>query len=200
MFQKGLVTIGILLSTLYLLVVVSKMFFADILYKDSLTTGNLTYATSAIKLFPNNPFFLIQTSLLSAQSNLPNQAEKFSKQALQISPGEINFYKTSYRIYTILATKNPIYLKNALLVLQKAESIAPTDAVIPYQIANILAILDDSDQAIKYYQKSILLKPNYDIAMIQLAKLYKEQKNYSEAKKLIESAIKINPANSIHRN
>jgi len=171
------------------------MYFADFLYKQSQSSNEYELALAAKNLFPQNPHFLLQAARLAAINNQQAQAAVFIRLALATSPSEINFYKLSSQIYTSMAVKKATYLQDALKTLQKAKTLAPTDPVLPYQIANILSAIKNNKEAIIYYEKAIQLKPNYDNAMMRLAEVYIEQKNYSKTKELLDSAIKINPQN-----
>lgn len=179
----------------YWLLVIGKMFFADLLYKYSLSGNNFPAAKAAKNLFPSNPFILMQAAKLAATNNLPTEALSWSRQAIQTSPGEINFYKLQSQIFTTLAITKPTYLDKAIQSLQEASLRAPTDPVLPYQLGNIYFAQNQLTVAETFYQKALSLKPNYDLAMLKLATIYVEQKKYPEAKKMLDSATRINPLN-----
>lgn len=186
--SKIILTLFVLSLTSLGLIFIANLFISDLFYADN-------KPEKALMLNPFNPNFLINTAYFKAKNYQDPVAVKLAQAALNQSPADINFYKLQSQTLTQLATQNPNYLKDAIQSLEKAEQFAPTDPTIPFQIAQILEVVNRQDLAKNYYEKALKLKPNYDHAMLPLAQIYIEYKNYSEAKKLLEYSIEINPKN-----
>ncbi|MDP4009484.1 MAG: O-antigen ligase family protein [Candidatus Shapirobacteria bacterium] len=121
------------------------------------------------------------------------ETENYSNQALLISPANINFWKERAQSYYYLSSIDPKYFQNAITALSKATILAPTDAKSFYLLGKFLQTANLSDKAIPFYQKAIELKFNYDYAYFDLAKIYFDSKNYSEAKKYFQMVLKYAP-------
>jgi tetratricopeptide (TPR) repeat protein len=184
-----------ILFTIICTVTILKIFFADILYRQSQLTNSYPLAKSAKNLFPDNPHILLQLARTAARQDKPAEAITYTKLALSTSPSEINFYKLASGVYNTLAIKQPSYLGPSLDLLLKAQTLAPTDPVLTYQIGNLYFALGRYKDAEVAFTKALDQKPNFDNSMIRLSEVYVAQKRYPEAKQLLESAIKINPKN-----
>jgi O-antigen ligase len=122
-----------------------------------------------------------------------HETENYSNQALLISPANINFWKERAQNYYYLSSIDPKYFQNAITALSKAAILAPTDAKSFYLLGKFLQTANLSDEAIPFYEKAIQLKSNYDYAYFELAKIYFDTKNYSEAKKYFQMVLKYAP-------
>lgn len=95
--------------------------------------------------------------------------------ALQLNPRHLNFYKAKVRILIQLAPFNPQLLVQAEETLHQALKLAPTDAKLLYNLGLVELSLEKTELGIETLKKTILLKPNYEVARMALAKQYEQQ-------------------------
>jgi len=77
--------------------------------------------------------------------------------------------------------------------LKKSLNINPESAVCYFQIGNVYQDSNNFIDAKYFYNQSILKKDNYIEAIINLAKLYKNNGEFEKSKVYAEEALKINP-------
>ena len=73
--------------------------------------------------------------------------------------------------------------------------VCPNNAKVHYNVAKIVAEREtqhDQDLAAAEYRRALELYPRYEQAMNNLANIYRHQRNYAEAKKLLLRAVDIN--------
>ena len=147
----------------------------------------LTELNLAVKFNPSEPVFYSKRSVVlskivadlsrseenSGAKQFIGQAIEDSAKSLSISPYHINFYKERAKMLYYLAFYDLDYINLAIETLTVAAQIAPTDAKIPYNIASAYQVLDNDQEAKKYFEKSLELKPNYLEAKEALARLEK---------------------------
>jgi len=98
-----------------------------------------------------------------------------SQKSLEINPVHLNLYKTQLKVLIHLATINPDYYFQAEQTLEKAISLAPTDAKLYYNLGIIKDVTEQNKASIDSFKKSIKLKPNYKQARQVLAETYQSQ-------------------------
>lgn len=174
---------------------------ADIEYvqaKSLLDSGNLELGLekldSAISKNPSEATYIdtfadryAQYAVAFAQAGDATQSAALAETALQAStlvmqlnPEQLNFHRTRARLLITLGQIDPMYLEEAVSVLQDARKRAPTDAKLLFNIGALEMELDDTDAAIAALTEAIELKPNYQSARWQLA-LAHERAGNSEA-------------------
>jgi tetratricopeptide (TPR) repeat protein len=94
-----------------------------------------------------------------------------SDKTLQLNPNNLNFYRSRTRVLITLAQAAPQLLKDALKVMDTAQTLSPTDPKITYNRALLNESLGNSDLAIQLLKKAIEMKPNYDGAKEQLRRI-----------------------------
>lgn len=157
----------------------------------------------------NEPIYLGKASYLAAKLAIIYNSQKdkatsekmidesldYSNQAVQISPSSTNAWKERAQIFYFLSTIDIKYFKNAIQSLITATTLAPTDAKNFYMIGKFLQSANYSEEAIPYFEKAVLLKPNYDYALFELGKIYSDQKDFKKAKINFEKVLEIAPTN-----
>jgi Flp pilus assembly protein TadD len=126
-----------------------------------------TYGQLAVALAENK-----QASLAG---QVVQEAIKTSDKTMELNPVHLNFYKSRAHLYIILAQLNPKFLDEAVTTLQKAQTLAPTDTKILYNLALILIEQGKADQGTKILEQVIVMKPNYDAARFSLGQQYEKQ-------------------------
>lgn len=91
--------------------------------------------------------------------------------AISQNPWHLNFWKSKAKMELTLALMEPEYFETALATLAHANELAPTDPKILYNIGLVYEQLGKLDQAKQAYQKTLELKPDYDAARNDLARI-----------------------------
>src|SRR3989344_8686622 len=116
-----------------------------------------------------------------------------NQKALEISPLNVNFWKTRTKVYYTLAVLDPdsnFYDQKDLESLQMAKTLAPTDPKITYNIALLYGRLGQTKEAIKTLEEAIRLKTNYQDSRYALALFYHETGKKKEAINQLQYILK----------
>jgi len=156
-------------------------------------------------LYKNNAATnLAYLSLLSAQQKEASlaaqfafQSEELAQKALSENPYHLNFYRQyAQTLYVLSQIDNHQYLEKIKTALYAAQKLAPTDPKITYNLGVIEYRLDHKEQAISWLEKTVAMKPNYEIARLWLAKFYQAKEQNQKAQEQLEYLLKyINPEN-----
>lgn len=219
------VAIGtVLLLTSYLLLLISRYWYADYLYASGKGYNSINkpdvatnYLVKAVNLEPNQAIYYgDQAGLASSyarlavafnQQKLADQATQYSNlaiteidKAVALSPANINLKRVKFGIYVMLSAINPNYLIDAKDTLEIAITQAPTDAKLYYNLGLVYARIGQPDQAIEIMKKTINLKANYKEARLAYAYLLIDKKQFTEAKIQLEYILtNIDPADSLSK-
>ncbi|MBI4099735.1 O-antigen ligase family protein [Candidatus Microgenomates bacterium] len=165
------------------------------------------YLKKAVDQNPNEPVFRDELSaneaILAAASysSATDSAKQLAAAAIADSnlvvsaeENSMPFWKTRTRVFYSLGTIDPKYYFDALAAIQKAQALAPTDAKVHYNLGILLGRTGQISFAIKVFEETIALKPDYRDAYYALA-LYQEQSgDHAAAKKSMQTIIsKIGP-------
>ncbi len=202
--KRKVLFLVLLLATSYWLIATIKVWRADFFYSraQKLTKQNqpvFAYQNlnNAINLRPGEPVFLNELSSVTATLSLLADSQEQattaaelarlaiaeSDTALKISPANLNFWKNRVRVFYLLSSLDPSYLKEAIISLEKAISLAPTDPKLVYNLGLLLARDGQNQEALGKIQKAIELKADYEEARDTLATFYEE---LGEKEKAIE--------------
>jgi O-antigen ligase len=197
-FQIGVVMV----ICLFFLLRIFSMLSADISYKQGKTyllssdlTPAITKLNTALNLFPSEPNYTESLGLATAQASIAffqsgdatsaaefiEQTQLISNLNIQQNPANLNYHKTRARIYIYLAQIDPEFLNLAIEALDIAQTIAPTDPKITFNLALLHQQQGNNDKAIELYLKAIDLKSNYIDARYNLAQLLTSLGKISEA-------------------
>jgi tetratricopeptide (TPR) repeat protein len=125
---------------------------------------------------------------LAAQ--LAKEAVDESSKALEISPQNVNFWKSRTRILYQFSSFDPAFTQNALDSILVAQQLAPTDAKIAYNVAVLYGETGKTKETIEMLNKTIALKPDYRDAYIALAIYYQKDKQLDKARETLELLLK----------
>lgn len=158
---------------------------SEALYYDTLAD---TYAQIAVQLHQNNQ--------VTAAAEVTQGAIAYNNQTLQLNGTHLNFLKTAIRVYVTLSSIDTKYLQQAEDYTRLAITKAPTDAKLHFTLAQVISARGNTTEALEFFEKTVELKPNYEIAQQTLAETYLRQ---GDGKKATETAQyileKINPSN-----
>ena len=184
--------------------------YADTLYAKSYQIARSgqygtakTLIDEAIVLNPNEPVYRDERSTTLAAlavgaleqqqattgGQLAQESLTENNRALQISPQNVNFWKTRTKIYYSFSVYDPKFTQAALEALTHAQTLSPNDPKIFYNLAILYGRTGDNDKAIADLQKSIQLKPDYHDSYYALYVFYTELKQPSDAKGILEKYL-----------
>jgi len=110
---------------------------------------------------------------------LTKLAKEYSQKSIALSPQNVFYYKTRAKVFYLLSltTLNSPelaarYSQESIEALEVASSLAPTDPVIPYTHASLIAE-QDLPKALSLTQRALELRPNYPEAQELLKQLQK---------------------------
>ncbi len=129
-----------------------------------------------------------------------NLITSLTQQARLQHPTNIENQKQTIRFYALLGTINPNYYQTAIQLLHQLLDRAPTDPRLPYNLAILYSFVNQPANQEKYLLKAIQLKPNYDKAYHQLAKLYQSQNQTQKLQNLLSTWQKNHPASPTLKN
>lgn len=151
--------------------------------------GAYVKLADAVKIRPAEPIFkdeyainlatlgtaLIQNNQATAGAQLAEQAVVLNNEITSKYPNNITFWKNRVRIFYFLSQIDPQYLKQALEAIEKAHSLAPTDAKISYNLGVLYGQNQQMDKAIEVLTQTVALKPNYRDAYYARGLFYRER-------------------------
>lgn len=168
----------------------------------------------AVKLRPAEPIFLDEYAITNAtiasalleQKDSTNAAQ-FANQAILLSdnlttyyPNNLIFWKDRFKVFYLLASSpsdNQItYRTQAIASLEKALTLAPTDAKLMYNLGILYRDNVDTDKAIQMFEKAIKVKSDYRDAYYALGLLYRV-KALSENGTIQDSAMQEKAVNTM---
>lgn len=185
--------IFLLLTSCFLLLTLLRFWYAD---KSYALGHNLSQAgqyqqgypflQDAVTMRPNEPVFSDELALSSAAlayawaaqkdatqaAQFANQAIRLSDQVILAHPNNIVYWKDRVRIMFTLSQLNTTYSSQALEAIQKARSLAPTDAKIAYNLGVLYGRTGETKKGIDELNQAIKLKPDYRDAYYALALFY----------------------------
>lgn len=190
-------------STLFLLLLISIYWYADLSYAKGRTINDSgdpflaeVYLKKAIGANPLPALYYDELaasfagqSLSAFESNNAQMSDELAKKAVYnsylattLSPRDVSLKKSQASVFIKLSEKDPGYLEDARKALFEASLLAPTDAKIHYNLGLTLARLGNTEEAMVVLEKTVNLKPNYRDAKFALALLYANQKRFQEAR------------------
>lgn len=108
-------------------------------------------------------------------TELAEKAIASSNSALQLSPGNITFWKSRTRMFYNMSAIDDSYARDALKTILEAQSRAPTDPLITYNVGIVYEINNDRENALLSFKKALELKKDYKDAAWALAIFYEDE-------------------------
>ncbi len=165
----------------------------------------------ATNMRPDEPVFQDELSVneaalavLYAQNKDASDAQNYANQAKAISdtltaqyPNNILFWKSRVRIFVLLGADNPALLNEALFAIQKAHTLAPTDAKILYNLGVLYGRTGNVQQGAQVLEQTIKDKPDYRDAYYALGLFYRDLAT-NQAGKVTNPAMEQKAVNTMH--
>jgi len=195
--EAAWVGIGIVwIAALYFCIVLIRFWLADVSYALGQNLDHAgqyqaaySYLHDAVSTRPSEPVFQDELSINDAvlagalfqQKDTTNGA-KLRDEAIAVSdsvttshPNVVTFWKSRVRIFYTLAQSDPQYLNQALIAIEKAAALAPTDAKVWYNLGLLYDQTGNVDKAISTLERTIQLKADYRDAYYALALFYRQK-------------------------
>jgi len=202
--QKFLISV-ILLFTFYFLLIIYRYWYADTLYakaknlnrsEDPIPAGKLL--SKAISISPNEPYFHLELSESYTKLGKVDPAISEMQKATTLSPSNVNLKRAEFSMFIRLSLIDTKYLKNAIVSLEEAIQMAPTDAKLLYNLGLSYERVGESKKAIEIMQNAIEMKPNYKEARLALAFLLIDKNEKEKAKEELNYILtKIDPNDTL---
>lgn len=216
-FSSAIVFI-LLIGSLFSVYKIYTVYLADKAYASGKTANaqeniqlSLQLLDKAIKYQENEPVYTDEFSKVAANAalslyaqNQATAAAELSSLAIQVSNKtleqnnvHLNFYKTRAKILANLGRYNPQLLSASADVMRKSISLSPTDPKLHFSLGLILNEQNIIEESFEYIEKSIELKPNYELARYTLGEMYQQLGENDKAIEQYEYILKyISPNNS----
>lgn len=205
--------------TFYLLLIISRYWYADTFYNkgklyNSSSRPDLAtqYLTQAIDYEPYQAIYhgelansYVSIALAYNKEKDATNSAKFANMAISesdtatsLSNANLNLKRSRFGIFIMLLPINPNYLINARDTLIDAIKYAPTDAKLYYNLGLTYARTGNISDALSTLKKTVELKANYKEARLAYAILLIDQKQNTEARAQLEYILKyIDPNDSL---
>ena len=105
------------------------------------------------------------------------------KKAVELSLQNVIVARNRASLETTLSLVNPKLLDQAIVSLNHAQTLAPTDPKIPYHLGNLYFSKKEFTKAIEALTQSVVLKPDYKEARLSLASVYESLGQKDKARK-----------------
>ncbi len=130
--------------------------------------------------------------IFEIQGRYAEAAAEYRK-AIEKNPAGLNLH---YRLgrALLLESHDTAKLREARNEFEAELALNPSDAVAEYQVGQILLAEQNAAGAMARFERSVSLSPDFAEALVALARLKTEAKQYPEAIGLLERAVKLQPA------
>ncbi len=209
----GFATVGAVVIAL-----IATLWYADTLYAKSYQLARVGQYTQA-ELFIEKATFLNpqesiyhdeMTSTLTALAmasfeqqdatiggQLANRAIAQSDQSIQMSPENVNFWKTRTKLFYTLSAYDPKLNSEAIKALEQALVLSPNDPKIYYNLAILYGRQSENDKAVELLKKAVDEKRDYRDAYYALYVFDLEMKKPDEGKAILQDYLQhINPGDT----
>jgi tetratricopeptide (TPR) repeat protein len=133
---------------------------------------------------------------VSAISGLVAKAVNEAKAATDLSPKSVALWENLATMYENASAIVPEARDWAFKTLSQARDLEPTNPTLWWRLGNSYAATAKWDDAIKHYQKSIELKPDYFGAYVGLSNAYEQTQKFDLAIGVFEKLISQNKVNA----
>lgn len=198
----------------------SKIYFGSVSFKQAVVLAPIDPYRSYLKyqeaatLDIYNPYYpqkLSQIYLSIANAYLskenPTEDDKkngtdFAQRALdtgkisaKLDPMNVTVWENLFTTYRSLIPYAQGSADMAISHGLQAARVDPSNPAIYLQLGTLLYNLGDSDQAIKFFDRSIELKQNWDTPYFNLSSIYKAKKDYPKALQYVQAGLQYTDPN-----
>ena len=168
---------------------------ADVLYETA-RVHMKAWNDAVYRMYQKTPasFRVNQLSgeIFEIQGRFPEAAAEYRK-AIQKNPAALDLHFRLGRAL-LLESHEPANLREARKEFEAELALNPSDSVAEYEVGQILLAEQNPTGAAERFSKAASLNPDFAEALVALARLKSDAKNYAEAIPLLERAVKYQPA------
>jgi tetratricopeptide (TPR) repeat protein len=124
-----------------------------------------------------------------AGTDFAQRALDAGKLSAQLDPFNVTTWENLFSIYRTLIPYAQGSADMAISHALQAASVDPTNPAIYLQLGTLLYNLGDADQAIKFIDRTIELKQDWDVPYYNLSSIYKAKKEYSKALQYAQAGL-----------
>ena len=95
----------------------------------------------------------------------------------------------------LLQSHSPESLEQAAAEFRSELRLSPEDGACEFQLGQIAQVQGNAAAAKPHFERAVQLSPNFVQALIALAKLHSQEKQYGQAIELLTRAVQLQPAN-----
>ena len=190
--------------TLSLLLFIARYWLADYSYAQAIRQTQMNQPISALadinRSIKYAPFFsdyrakkadinskiallYYETGDIKTAIGYSDQSTTDIKKAVELSLQNVIVARNRASLETTLSLVNPKLLDQAIVSLNHAQTLAPTDPKIPYHLGNLYFSKKEFTKAIEALTQSVVLKPDYKEARLSLASVYESLGQKDKARK-----------------
>lgn len=141
----------------------------------------------------------VSAEIFEIEGRYPEAVAEYRK-AIEKNPTAINLHFRLARAL-LLESHSPEALAQARKEFEAELKLNPSDAAAEYEIGQILLTENKPAEALPCFERAVRAGSDFAEAMLALAKLKVDARRYDEAIRLLERAVKLEPANeSAHYN
>lgn len=161
---------------------------ADVLQAKGRFREAVNYLNQAMKMAPYDGSAYYVKGMLQARQGDSLASLTSFRYAMNVNPKLLRAYEQS--IIILRKLKNPA---EALAINEKAIKRFPNIPSLYFERGEIFNVLAKPDTALINYQKAVALRPGYEDALMRIATVGTQQKEYYKAIRALEALLKIKP-------
>lgn len=215
-FNRRLIQSSLFLVLLLILLTIIRFWIGDYFFKQGSSysdSGNpgraYNYLIWAVRFNGGEPLYRSELGYAAASAavalaeedatlsaQLKEEAVDETNEALSLSPKNLSLIRTAIRTNYQLSVLDPKFETETINTIDKAISLAPTDAKLYYNKGLILFSAGQEDEAIKVLNQAKELKPNYIEVYFTLGTIYDQKADVKNALENFEAVVKLDPTNT----
>ena len=135
----------------------------------------------------------ISAEVFEIQNRYPEAISEYRK-AIEKNPAALNLHFRLGRAL-LLESHGSNNLALARREFEAELALNPADAAAEYEMGQVLLVGQQSDEAVKHFERAVAITPNFPEALQALAKVRLDTKQYPDAIRLLENVVRLQPAN-----
>jgi tetratricopeptide (TPR) repeat protein len=135
----------------------------------------------------------LSAEVFETQGQFEPAVDEYRK-AISLNPKSPDLH---YRLGRAILMRShaPAALEEAKAEFQKERELSPEDSATEYQLGQIAQVENNATQSRDHFERALKLSPDFPEALVALAKLNSQSKQYDRAAALLQQAIALQPAN-----
>ncbi len=135
----------------------------------------------------------ISAEVFEIQNRYPEAISEYRK-AIEKNPAALDLHFRLGRAL-LLESHAPGNLALARREFEAELALNPADAAAEYETGQVLLVGQQSNEAVKHFERAVAIAPDFPEALQALAKVRLDAKQYPDAIRLLENVVRLQPAN-----